>query len=231
MKRSPALSSVKGLFLLLVVAACRAPATAQPMSPAMHAAPDAAMSPPPAAGQDSARHGYSAADVRFMKHMIDHHGQALTMTALVAERSRSEPIRLLAERISVSQKDEIAMMRRWLEARHEAMPADGDAHHDHHPSPSPSLDDNAVMPGMLRTEEMARLAGASGAGFDSLFLGYMIRHHEGALSMVAALFSTNGAGQEPELFRLASDVDADQRAEIARMRTLQASAATSLHHP
>lgn len=231
MKRSPALSSVKGLFVLLVAAACRAPATAQPMSPGMHATPHAAMSPAPAARQDSARNGYSAADVRFMKHMIDHHGQALTMTALVAERSRSEPIRLLAERISVSQKDEIAMMRRWLEARHEAMPADGDAHHDHHPSPGPSLDDNALMPGMLSAEEMARLAGASGAQFDSLFLAGMIRHHEGALTMVSALFATNGAGQEPELFRLASDVDADQRAEIARMRALQGSAATSLHHP
>ena len=230
MKRSPALSSAKALFVLLVVAGCRAPATARPPAPEMHAGPHAAMSPAPAAGHDSARHGYSEGDVRFMKHMIDHHGQALTMAALVPERSRSEPIRLLAERISVSQKDEIAMMRHWLEARHEAMPV-GDPHHDHHPPVSPSLDDNVLMPGMLSAEEMARLAGASGAEFDSLFLAGMIRHHEGALSMVAALFSTNGAGQEPELFRLASDVDADQRAEIARMRTLQASAATSLHHP
>jgi len=48
----------------------------------------------------------------------------------------------------------------------------------------------------------------------------MIRHHEGALTMVATLFFTNGAGQEPEIFRLATDVDADQRAEIARMRAL-----------
>jgi uncharacterized protein (DUF305 family) len=48
----------------------------------------------------------------------------------------------------------------------------------------------------------------------------MIRHHEGALTMVQALFATPGAGQESELFRFASDVNADQRAEIARMQAL-----------
>jgi uncharacterized protein (DUF305 family) len=49
----------------------------------------------------------------------------------------------------------------------------------------------------------------------------MIQHHEGALVMVADLFATQGAGQESEIFRFASDVDADQRAEIRRMRTMQ----------
>jgi uncharacterized protein (DUF305 family) len=49
----------------------------------------------------------------------------------------------------------------------------------------------------------------------------MIRHHQGALTMVAKLSATPGAAQEPEIFRFASDVDADQRAEIERMQTLQ----------
>jgi hypothetical protein len=35
--------------------------------------------------------------------------------------------------------------------------------------------------------------------------------------MVARLFATTGAGQDAELFQLASDVDSGQRAEIARM--------------
>ena len=56
-----------------------------------------------------------------------------------------------------------------------------------------------------------------GPDFDPRYLQLMNRHHEGALTMVADLFATESAGQEPELFRLASDVDADQRAEIARM--------------
>jgi uncharacterized protein (DUF305 family) len=48
----------------------------------------------------------------------------------------------------------------------------------------------------------------------------MIKHHGGALEMVAELFSHPGAGQEPEIFMFASDVDADQRAEIARMSAM-----------
>jgi uncharacterized protein (DUF305 family) len=43
---------------------------------------------------------------------------------------------------------------------------------------------------------------------------------------VQRLFRAPGAGQEPELFRVASDVEADQRAEIARMRALLAALAS-----
>ena len=73
------------------------------------------------------------------------------------------------------------------------------------------------MPGMLTPEEMARLAAAKGEAFDRLFLEFMIKHHEGALTMVKDLFATPGAGQESEIFAFASDVDADQRMEIERM--------------
>jgi uncharacterized protein (DUF305 family) len=48
----------------------------------------------------------------------------------------------------------------------------------------------------------------------------MIQHHEGALVMVEELFASPGAAQETEIFRFASDVDADQRAEIARMQRM-----------
>jgi len=78
-----------------------------------------------------------------------------------------------------------------------------------------------LMPGMLTPEQMAALSSASGPEFDRQFLEGMIQHHEGALVMVADLFATQGAGQESEIFRFASDVDADQRAEIRRMRTMQ----------
>ena len=99
------------------------------------------------------------------------------------------------------------MMQRWLTRRGEPLP-DPHAHHMH---------GAALMPGMLTAEEMARLAAAKGAAFDRLFLEGMIQHHEGALTMVKDLFATPGAGQEPEIFAFASDVEADQRMEIARM--------------
>ncbi len=39
----------------------------------------------------------------------------------------------------------------------------------------------------------------------------------GRSMMVKDLFATPGAGQEPEMFDFASDVEADQAMEIARM--------------
>ncbi len=81
------------------------------------------------------------------------------------------------------------------------------------------------MPGMLTAEQMARLAAAKGAEFDRLFLEGMIQHHGGALTMVRDLFATPRAGQEADIFAFASDVDADQRAEIERMRGMLAALA------
>lgn len=150
--------------------------------------------------------GYSEADVRFMQGMIPHHAQALDMTGLVPERTENQNLRRLAQRIEISQRDEIARMRRWLETRGEAVPG------EHHHGP--------LMPGMLTEGEMAQLSAARGVEFDRLFLELMIHHHEGALVMVDDLFTTDGAGQEAEIFLFASHVDGDQRAEIARMRSM-----------
>jgi len=140
--------------------------------------------------------------------MIVHHAQALVMTELVPERTDNEQIRLLARRISDSQVSEIDMMRSWLERRDEPVE---DAHAQH----------GAPMPGMLTDAELDSLRAARGDDFDRLFLDYMIRHHEGALTMVSDLFAAGGGG-EPEVFQLASHVDADQRAEIERMRRMKA---------
>jgi uncharacterized protein (DUF305 family) len=156
---------------------------------------------------DLSRVGYTAADVRFMQGMIGHHAQALEMTGLLSSRTGSDDMRKLALRIEVSQADEIKMMQEWLRSRAQALP-DPHAHHAHGAT---------LMPGMLTAEDMARLADAKGAAFDRLFLELMIKHHDGALTMVKELFATPGAGQEAEIFAFASDVDADQRMEIERM--------------
>jgi uncharacterized protein (DUF305 family) len=76
---------------------------------------------------------------------------------------------------------------------------------------------DTMMPGMLTPQQLTELANANGPDFDTLFLKGMIQHHEGALVMVAHLLGTTGSGQEPEVFRVAAEVDSDQRAEIARM--------------
>lgn len=156
---------------------------------------------------------HTPADVRFMQGMIPHHAQALEMAALIPERTDHEGLHLLGRRIEISQRDEIAWMTRWLERRGEAAPMMG-AGHAH------GLGEGELMPGMLSREEMDALAAARGSGFDRLFLEGMIKHHQGALTMVAELFGSPGGGQETEIFRFAADVDADQDMEILRMRDM-----------
>jgi uncharacterized protein (DUF305 family) len=60
---------------------------------------------------------YTEADVRFVQDMIAHHAQALEMTALVDGRSERDDVHVLAQRIALSQADEIRTMREWLRER------------------------------------------------------------------------------------------------------------------
>src|SRR5438552_18032738 len=145
-----------------------------------------------------------------MQGMIHHHAQALDMTALLATRTNSDDMKKLAQRIEISQADEIKMMQRWLEVRHQDVPSE----HAHHMAGA------SLMPGMLTPEEMDRLAATKGAEFDRLWLQSMIKHHDGALIMVDDLFATPGAGQESEIFAFASDVIADQKAEMDIMAAM-----------
>jgi uncharacterized protein (DUF305 family) len=161
----------------------------------------------PAQAADLSRVTFTPADVEFMQGMIGHHAQAIEMTALIPTHSENSDMRKLGQRIALSQADEISMMKRWLESRKQEVPGPHAMH----------VQGAMLMPGMLTVEEMERLATAHGPGFDRLFLEGMIKHHGGALAMVEELFSHPGAGQDSDIFAFASDVDGDQRMEIARM--------------
>src|SRR5437762_6303684 len=106
-----------------------------------------------AASAQEAPH-YTAADVRFMQGMIGHHAQALAMTALIPERTTRQDIRLLGQRIEVSQKDEIKMMQQWLSDRRQQVPTI-DTRHEHHADAGHSISmpgmatSDTLMPGML----------------------------------------------------------------------------------
>lgn len=162
---------------------------------------------------------YTPADVAFMRGMIVHHEQAVTMASFVPDGTETPGILRLAERIDASQEYEIGLMRRWLTDRGEAPPE---------PEPAVSRKGRRAytdaigraMAGMASPTDMATLKAAREAEFDRLFLELMIRHHEGALVMLDHLAQREGSGLEPELFVLISHIDADQRAEIARMRRM-----------
>jgi uncharacterized protein (DUF305 family) len=156
---------------------------------------------------DLSKVDYIGADIKFIQGMIGHHAQAVEMVALIPTHTTREELRLLGQRIDISQTDEIKMMQQWLQARGQQVPGVNAIH----------MHGATLMPGMLTEEEMNKLSQAKGLEFDRLFLEGMIKHHEGALTMVRELFATPGAGQDVAIFSFASDVDADQRMEIDRM--------------
>ena len=150
---------------------------------------------------------FSDADAKFMQGMIGHHAQALEMTELLSSRSDRDTMHRLAQRIEISQADEISMMQEWLRARGQEVP-DIEAHH---------ADDAMLMPGMLTAEDMDRLGQTRSVAFDRLFLEFMITHHRGALTMVDELLSQRGTAQDSVLFAFTSDITSDQSMEIDRM--------------
>ena len=48
----------------------------------------------------------------------------------------------------------------------------------------------------------------------------MIKHHQGAITMVEQLLGSYGAAQDDVIFKFASDVVADQSTEIERMQKM-----------
>jgi uncharacterized protein (DUF305 family) len=164
----------------------------------------------------------SKADVEFMQGMIMHHNQAVEMTELLKTRTKDPAIMELGKKIDVSQTDEMRWMKQWLTDRGFPISTDPMAGMDMNQMDMKHMKDMdmtmPMMPGMLTASQMEALRNASGPQFDHLFLTGMIQHHSGALQMVKELFANPGAGQDPQLFDFASDVDNTQQAEIDIMR-------------
>lgn len=147
---------------------------------------------------------FDEAEVTFVTDMVPHHAQALEMASLAPERASDRRVRALAERIVADQGPEIATMQTWLEQN--GLPAaDEDGGHGGH-----------AMPGMATEADVARLVAARGPAFDRLFLQLMVKHHEGALAMVAEA----GTVANVVVADMVADTGAKQAAEIGRMTQL-----------
>lgn len=150
---------------------------------------------------------HTVADVQFMQGMIAHHSQAIYMSNLAEARSADPVLIRFAAKIDQSQAYEIDAMQRWLREHDQV-------------APDTSSYRTITMPGMLTAAELEELGSARGATFDRRFLELMIRHHEGALSMVADLLKTPRAAQEVDVNVFANEVRLVQTAEIDLMRQM-----------
>lgn len=181
---------------------------------------------------DLSRTTYTPGDVAFMQHMIVHHAQAVEMVALLRAQGADPTVKLMGERIAMSQEAEMALMRDWLMQRGQPveMPGMGHAGMDHsahmnhagmdHGAMAMEPSDTPLMPGMLSPRQMQTLAAARGGEFDRLFLEGMIQHHQGALGMVEDLLAQPNAAEDPMLSDFTTSVVGDQSMEILRMQSL-----------
>ena len=148
----------------------------------------------------------NAADFDYVQMMITHHRQALVMTDLAAQHADNGRTARLAERIAASQRPEIGAMQGWLDQHGGPREPSGGHHH-------------AAMPGMATDAQLDRLRAARGKQFDALFLTLMVTHHQGAVTMATDALSD---GNNTVVEEMATDVIAQQTAEIGRMQRLGA---------
>ena len=200
-----------GAALFVVACVSAPPAQQRQPSPATAVRVTASDTTPPT---------YTAADIEFMNGMIAHHAQALLMAGWAESHGAGPSVHTLTQRIINAQKDEIVGMQKWLRDRHQPVP-----------EPNPhgmtmnmgGMQHEMLMPGMLTEAQLKQLDAARSKEFDRLFLVFMIQHHQGAVTMVNNLFATNGAAQDITVYKLASDISADQTTEIERMQKMLAS--------
>jgi uncharacterized protein (DUF305 family) len=147
-----------------------------------------------------------------MSGMIAHHAQAVLIAGWAVSHDAGAAVRTLCARIVVSQQDEIATMERWLREHGQAVPPA-----DPRGLVMPGMDHPMPMPGMLTSGQLAQLDSARSADFDRVFLTLMIQHHRGALTMVSELLDRPNSARDGIVFQIASDINADQTVEIARM--------------
>ncbi|HAD74806.1 MAG TPA: DUF305 domain-containing protein [Gemmatimonadetes bacterium] len=202
------------LLAVVTSSACAGAGTGYAMAPSPDAASTAELEALYRARSDSARMNFTEADVRFMTGMISHHAQALEMASLAPTHGVGASVGTLTARTINAQQDEIVAMQQWLRDRGQPVPEDGIDSTVRVPN------GGMLMPGMLTPQQMRELDAARGSDFDRIFLTYMIQHHGGAVTMVHDLFGTDGAALDEAVFKIASDIQADQTSEIARMKRM-----------
>ncbi len=177
---------------------------------------------------DSVRHPYTKADIDFANGMILHHAQAVRIASWCPSHGASADVLTLCARIINAQVDEIHRMQQWLVDRRQPIATPDTSRAAASPSAMANMPgmqgmhSDAAMPGMISRAGLDSLDATRGRAFDRLFLSSMIHHHQGAVTMVNRLYGTRGAGQDDVIFKLASDISADQTTEIARMQRLLA---------
>jgi len=162
-------------------------------------------------GAEQAEHNDQ--DIAFAQGMIPHHQQAIDMADMAAEKAASAEVKDLAGRIKAAQDPEIQqltdMLEKWGAPTEPSM--------DHGETTGGMDHGDMSGEGMMSDEEMQQLEGATGAGFDRMWVQMMIKHHQGAVTMAKMELEQGGNAEAKDLAQKIIDA---QEAEIKEMQGL-----------
>jgi uncharacterized protein (DUF305 family) len=158
-------------------------------------------------------------DAGFLRDMVIHHEQAVTLAMIVLDRATLPAVREMAHDIATSQQQEAGLMTGWLQQW--GLPASTTAPPmawmTHRPAGAAGAD--PPMPGMATRGDVARLAVTRGRAADVLFCRLMLPHHLGALHMIEQVIER---GHRPEVIALAEQMRVAQQREIGLLNRLLA---------
>jgi uncharacterized protein (DUF305 family) len=148
-------------------------------------------------------------DLRFIDGMTPHHQGAIAMAQDVLKHSQRPELRKLANEIIAAQEKEIVQMGSW---RKDWYPNAGDKLVMWHAEMNHSME---MSPEFRKNMMMSMNLGSADEQFDLRFIEAMIPHHEGALVMAKDAIAKSN---RPEIQKLAQEILASQKAEIAQMQ-------------
>lgn len=166
-----------------------------------------------------------SAEAGFARDMQTHHGQAVQMSLLVAERTEDPAMRTFANDIATSQQQQSGQMFAWVQLwglkPTGSQPPMAWMGSDHHGATTAS-GESVAMPGMASESDLARLTAARGVEADRIFLTLMMAHHKGGVEMADAVLARS---DRSEVVTLARAMKAAQTSEIQAMQQMLAARA------
>jgi len=161
----------------------------------------------------------SSADIGFAQAMTIHHQQAVLMSQL-APTSVDPPVGNVARSIEANQLQQVGQLQGWLQLWRAPLVPTTDPMAwmgEHHSMPGRPSSSATAMPGMATQAELDQLQAARGPQANVLFLQFMIRHHEGGVSMA---HYEAAHGRLVQVMALAAGMVADETSEVQYMVSL-----------
>jgi uncharacterized protein (DUF305 family) len=157
-------------------------------------------------------------DVGFVRDMVVHHSQAVSLAMIVIQRATVPAVSEMADEIATTQQREAGEMTGWLQqwGLPTTTAAPAMSWMTHAPGASAAAVD-PPMPGMATRREVARLAVTRGRNADLMFCRLMLPHHLGGLHMINEVIAR---GSRPEVIALAEQMRTAQQREINQINRL-----------